>query len=79
MPCAPAHVSDDREILFEITRIGDSQRVAAVDSNTGVEVVVQTPLSASLADARALALRKLERALKASEGAPQPPRSGKFV
>lgn len=79
MPCARTRVSGDREILFEITRIGESQRVAAVDSKTGVEVVVQTPLSASLADVRALALRKLERALKASEGAPRPPRPGKFV
>lgn len=53
----------DREVLFEIVRIGDIQRVAAVDVETGVEVVIQAPASAALADARALALRKLERAL----------------
>jgi hypothetical protein len=53
----------DREVIFEIVRIGDIQRVAAVDVETGVEVVIQAPASAALADARALALRKLERAL----------------
>lgn len=57
----------DREVIFEIVRIGDIQRVAAVDVETGVEVVIQAPLSAALADARALALRKLERALAARE------------
>jgi hypothetical protein len=65
------------EVIFEITCIGDLQRVAAVDVATGVEVVVQAPLGASLADVRALALQKLERAL-AREAAP-PPRPGKLV
>jgi hypothetical protein len=58
----------DREVIFEITRIGDAQRVAAVDVATGVEVVVQAPANAALADVRALALRKLERALRGDEG-----------
>jgi hypothetical protein len=52
------------EVIFEITRIGDVQRVAAVDVATGVEVVVQAPANAALADVRALALRKLKRALR---------------
>ena len=53
----------EREVIFEITRIGDVQRVAAVDVATGIEVVVQAPANAALVDVRALALRKLERAL----------------
>jgi hypothetical protein len=53
----------DREVIFEITRVGDVQRIAAVDVATGIEVVVQAPAKAALADVRALALRKLERAL----------------
>lgn len=53
----------EREVIFEITRIGDVQRVAAVDVATGIEVVVQAPASAALVDVRTLALRKLERAL----------------
>ncbi|MGD9980103.1 MAG: serine hydroxymethyltransferase [Hyphomonadaceae bacterium] len=52
------------DVIFEITRIGEVQRVAAVDVASGVEVVVQAPANAALADVRALALRKLERALK---------------
>lgn len=53
-----------RDVIFEITKIGDVQRVAAIDVATGVEVVVQTPASAALADARALALQKLKRQLE---------------
>jgi hypothetical protein len=57
----------DRDVIFEITRVGDVQRIAAVDVATGVEVVVQAPANAALADVRALALRKLERAISRSQ------------
>lgn len=79
MPGARNRVSGggEREVIFEITRVGDVQRVAAVDVETGVEVVVQAPGAAALADVRALALKKLERALA---DAPQAPgRPGKLV
>jgi len=80
VPGSHPGVSDEREVIFEIARIGDIQRVAAIDTATGVEVVVQAPASAALADVRALALRKLERALKdAGEGDPPPERPGKLV
>jgi len=76
----------DREdagaVFFEITRIGDVQRVAAIDAATGVEVVIQAPANAALADVRALAMRKLERALSGDEGddgPPPRPRPGKIV
>jgi hypothetical protein len=65
------------EVIFEITRVGDVQRVAAVHVATGVEVVVQAPASAALADVRALALRKLERTLSDKDS--PPPRPGKLV
>jgi hypothetical protein len=71
-----------REILFEITRLGDIQRVAAIDAATGVEVVIQAPASAALADVRALAIRKLDHVLAggAEEGDPPPAsRPGKLV
>lgn len=61
----------EAEVIFEITRVGDVQRVAAVHVQTGVEVVIQAPASAALADVRTLALRKLERALAQ---VPPPPR-----
>lgn len=64
----------DREVIFEITRVGDVQRMAAVDVATGVEVVVQAPANASLADVRALALKKLGRAL--GDKNPPPKRPG---
>ncbi|MBL8543060.1 MAG: hypothetical protein JNJ63_04580 [Hyphomonadaceae bacterium] len=75
-------MSGEREIFFEITRIGDLQRVAAVDAKTSIEVVVQAPASASLADVRALALRKLQRALERADGEDgnsPPHRPGKLV
>lgn len=67
-------MSWDREVIFEITRVGDVQRIAAVDVATGLEVIVQAPASAALADVRALALKKLERAL--ADGALPPRRPG---
>jgi len=69
------------EVIFEITRIGDIQRVAAVDVSSGVEVVIQAPANASLADVRALALRKLQRALERPEDdeGGDDGRSGKLV
>jgi hypothetical protein len=72
---------EDREVIFEITRVGDAQRVAAVDVATGVEVVIQAPAHAALADVRTLALRKLERALKGDQADEEPPpeRPGKIV
>jgi hypothetical protein len=55
------------------------QRVAAIDVATGVEVVIQAPANAALADVRALALKKLEKALAGDEDAPPPQRPGKLV
>lgn len=82
MSGAFARVSADDlgDVIFEITRIGDVQRVAAVHVATGTEVVVQAPASAALADVRALALRKLERALSGGGGdGDAAPRPGKLV
>ncbi len=67
------------EVILEITRIGDVQRAAAVHVATGIEVVVQAPASAALVDVRALALRKLQRALAGDLPPPAPPRPGKLV
>lgn len=64
---------EDREVIFEIMRVGDVQRIAAVDVATGVEVVVQAPANAALADVRALALKKLERALADRDDDPGKP------
>lgn len=80
MPGARDGVSEEeREIIFEIVRVGDTQRVAAIDVASGVEVVVIAPANASLADVRTLAIKKLERALKASDDEAPPPGPGKLV
>ncbi len=70
--------ADPGDVIFEITRIGDVQRVAAIHVASGVEVVVQAPANAGLVDVRALALRKLERALAGEGGGPDG-RPGKLV
>lgn len=70
----------DREIIFETLRVGDTQRVAAIDVATGVEVVVIAPANAALADVRTLAIKKLERALaEAEDDSPPPQGPGKLV
>ncbi len=70
---------DEREVIFETIRVGDVQRVAAVDIETGIEVIVQAPASAAFVDVRDLALRKLKRALAGGDDNAPPPRPGKIV
>ncbi len=70
---------DPGDVIFEIIRIGDVQRVAAVHVASGVEVVVQAPANAALADVRALALRKLKRALTGESGEGADTRPGKLI
>lgn len=78
MSGSSGRLSGAGEVIFEITRVGDAQRIAAVHVASGVEVVVQAPAGASLADVKALALRKLERALGGNDEAP-PSRPGKLI
>lgn len=63
-------MSDDvaGEVIFEITKIGDVQRVAAIHVASGTEVVIQAPANAALVDVRTLALNKLKRALNGGGG-----------
>jgi hypothetical protein len=58
----------EREIYFEFTAIGNAVKVTAIDSVTGIEVSAMGPSSASQADLRQLALRKLEVRLRREEG-----------
>lgn len=61
------------EVIFEITKIGDVQRVAVVHVATGAEVVFQAPATAALADVRALGLQLLERKLAGDDAKPKGP------
>ena len=50
-------------VYFEFTQIGPQMRVAAIDADSGIEVVVIAPVSATQPQMRALALAKLKRRL----------------
>lgn len=51
------------EIYVQFQQIGKAIKVIAVDAQTGTEVVVMGPTSASQSDLKMLALRKLEARL----------------
>jgi hypothetical protein len=59
--------SSGGEVLFEFRRVGAQLRVAAIDSKTGVEVVIIAPLTATQPQIQALALAKLRRRLAAGQ------------
>lgn len=57
-----------REALFEFHQIGSYMKVSALDPETGIEVSIVGPANASEYVLRTNALRKLEAALRKSEG-----------
>jgi hypothetical protein len=71
----------DREVLFEFTVVGEYMRAAAIDVETGIEVVVMGPAAAPREGLERIALRKLEKALEAPYAEPSapPPRKGTIV
>lgn len=54
------------EVLFEFVQVGQQMRVAAIDGDTGIEVIVITPVSATKTQMQQVALAKLRRKLAAS-------------
>lgn len=58
----------DGEVYFEFVQVGQQMRVAAIDVQTGTEVIVITPVAASKHQMQQVALAKLRRKL----GAPPP-------
>ena len=56
-------MADGEEVYFEITIIGGSAKVTAVDARTGVEVSAIAPAGTSRADMQRLALGKLKARL----------------
>lgn len=57
-----------REVLFEFHQAGPQVRVAAIDVQSGVEVVVIAPASATPMQMKNLALAKLRRRIEAEAG-----------
>lgn len=56
------------EILFETRQIGPQVRVAAIDPQTGIEVVVFGPVAAGREGLQAMAARKLALRLRRQKG-----------
>jgi hypothetical protein len=61
VPDTPQH----GEIYFEFTAIGRNVKVSAIDAETGTEVSILGPVTASRADLQRLALQKLQARLRA--------------
>jgi len=58
--------AEGREVYFEFTAVAGSVKVSAIDSATGIEVIVIGPAGAARADLQRLALQKLKARLAAN-------------
>jgi hypothetical protein len=58
----------ERRIILELTAVGASQKVTAVDEETGVEVSFIAPATAARADIERLARAKLDYVRKKGGG-----------
>jgi hypothetical protein len=65
------------EVYFEFVQVGRLMRVAAIDADSGTEVIVVTPVSATKLQMQQVALAKLRK--KLGEATPPPPSPGKFA
>ncbi|WP_370673647.1 serine hydroxymethyltransferase [Pleomorphomonas sp. PLEO] len=63
---------EGRQVYFEFIALGNTVRVSAICSVTGVEVQVIGPINAARHDLERLALRKLERRLAETDAPPLP-------
>ncbi|MBL8781378.1 MAG: hypothetical protein JNL06_10620 [Alphaproteobacteria bacterium] len=59
---------ESRRIILEMTTVGSSQKVTAIDEQTGVEVSFVAPASAPRADLERLARSKLNYVLHKKNG-----------
>ena len=62
-PSGPG-TSSGAEVFFEFTQIGGQMRVAAIDSKTGIEVIIVAPVAATQHQMQTIALAKLKRRLE---------------
>ncbi len=60
--------NDPHQILFEITAIGSSVKVVAIDSATGIEATIIGPASAGQAMLQQQAVRKLQYVMTQKAG-----------
>lgn len=59
----PHNSETGRQIYFEFQTLGAQVRVAAIDSETGIEVIIIAPKAASQLQMQTIAKAKLERRL----------------
>ena len=59
---------EQRRIILELTTVGASQKVTAVDEATGTEVSFVAPSSTARVDIERLARAKLDYVLKKKDG-----------
>jgi hypothetical protein len=52
-----------KDVYFEITRLGTTAKVVAIDAATGTEVSVMAPANAAQSDLERLAMAKLKARL----------------
>jgi len=62
------------EVYFEFVQVGQQMRVAAIDVDTGVEVIVITPVAATKTQMQQVALAKLRKKLGDTPAPPLPRR-----
>ena len=66
--------SSDRQIIYEIIRLGDYVKVSAIDPVTMIEVSAIGPAKGALEVVKQVALRKLKRAIaRGGPGAAEDP------
>ncbi|MCL2469219.1 MAG: hypothetical protein FWF24_03190 [Alphaproteobacteria bacterium] len=67
------------EVIFELTRLGATTKVVAIDPETGTEVTIQGPSGMTEAALKRNALNKLHYVLKKKEKDGQSGDSGLYV
>jgi hypothetical protein len=65
--------TEPRDVFFEITVMGTTAKVAAIDGASGVEVLVLGPATAAETELKRLALAKLRARLARGSGEPLNP------
>jgi hypothetical protein len=65
------------EVLFEFVQIGQQMRVAAIDADSGVEVVILAPLQATRTQMEQVAHAKLRARLAQQEAERPAPVTGR--
>lgn len=75
----PQESGKSREVYFELYPVGDSMKVSAIDSATGIEVSIVGPANLPQSELERVALNKLNyvMAQKADENQQTAPKSGK--